>query len=126
MLTEREQQILDLLRRDPLMGSEALAAALGTTRASINVHVSNLGKKGVILGRGYVLAESPGAVVIGGANMDLKARSRARATHRTSTRGTARWRRAGSLATSPRTSAGSATGSTWSASWGATRWVRTS
>ena len=41
MLTEREQQILDLLRRDPLMGSEALAATLGTTRASINVHLSN-------------------------------------------------------------------------------------
>lgn len=87
MLTDREQQIIDLLRRDPLMGSEALAAALGTTRASINVHVSNLGKKGVILGRGYVLAESPGAVVIGGANMDLKARSRARATSRTSNPG---------------------------------------
>lgn len=87
MLTDREQQIVDLLRRDPLMGSEALAAALGTTRASINVHISNLGKKGVILGRGYVLAESPGAVVIGGANMDLKARSRSRATHHTSNPG---------------------------------------
>lgn len=87
MLTDREQQIIDLLRRDPLMGSEALAAALGTTRASINVHVSNLGKKGVILGRGYVLAESPGAVVIGGANMDLKARSAAKATGRTSNPG---------------------------------------
>ena len=87
MLTDREQQIIDLLRRDPLMGSEALAAALGTTRASINVHVSNLGKKGMILGRGYVLAESPGAVVIGGANMDLKARSAAKATSRTSNPG---------------------------------------
>jgi pseudouridine kinase len=87
VLTDREQQIIDLLRRDPLMGSEALAAALGTTRASINVHVSNLGKKGVILGRGYVLAESPGAVVIGGANMDLKARSAAKATSRTSNPG---------------------------------------
>lgn len=87
MLTEREQQILDLLRRDPLMGSEALASALGTTRASINVHLSNLGKKGAILGRGYVLAESPGAVVIGGANMDLKARSHAKATSHTSNPG---------------------------------------
>lgn len=87
MLTDREQQIVDLLRRDPLMGSEALAAALGTTRASINVHVSNLGKKGVILGRGYVLAESPGVVVIGGANMDLKARSAAKATNHTSNPG---------------------------------------
>lgn len=87
MLTEREQQIVDLLRRDPLIGTDALATTLGTSRASINVHVSNLGKKGVILGRGYVLAEQPGAVVIGGANVDLKARSTARATAQTSNPG---------------------------------------
>ena len=87
MLTDREQQIVDLLRRDPLMGSAALAQALGTTRAAINVHLSNLGKKGVILGRGYVLSERPGAVVIGGANVDLKARSARRATSATSNPG---------------------------------------
>ena len=87
MLTEREQQIVDLLRRDPLMRADALAATLGTSRASINVHLSNLGKKGVILGRGYVLAERPGAVVIGGANVDMKARSTARATSKTSNPG---------------------------------------
>ncbi|MEZ5175501.1 MAG: PfkB family carbohydrate kinase [Acidimicrobiia bacterium] len=87
MLTEREQQIVDLLRRDPLMGTDALAATLGTSRASINVHISNLGKKGVILGRSYVLDERPGAVVIGGANLDLKARSKARASGQTSNPG---------------------------------------
>ena len=87
VLTEREQQIVDLLRRDPLMGTDALATSLGTSRASINVHLSNLGKKGVILGRGYVLAERPGAVVIGGANVDLKARSKARVTGQTSNPG---------------------------------------
>ncbi len=87
MLTDRERQIVDLLRRDPLMKAAALAAAVGTSRASINVHLSNLGKKGVILGRGYVLAEQPGAVVIGGANVDLKARSTARATDHTSNPG---------------------------------------
>ncbi len=87
VLTEREQQIVDLLRRDPLIGSDALAEALGTSRASINVHLSNLGKKGVILGRGYVLAERPGAVVIGGANVDMKARSTARVTAETSNPG---------------------------------------
>lgn len=87
VLTAREQQIVDLLRRDPLMTSAALAEALGTTRASINVHLSNLGKKGVILGRGYVLAESPAAVVIGGSNLDVKARSSAKATAGTSNPG---------------------------------------
>jgi len=87
VLTEREQQIVDLIRRDPLMGTDALAKTLGTSRASINVHLSNLGKKGVILGRGYVLADRPGAVVIGGANVDLKARSKAPATSQTSNPG---------------------------------------
>jgi pseudouridine kinase len=74
-LTEREQEIVRHLRRDPLIGSAALAEAIGTTRAAVNVHLSNLGKKGVILGRGYVLSEQPAVVVIGGANMDVKARS---------------------------------------------------
>lgn len=87
MLTEREQQIVELLRRDPLIGTDALAAALGTSRASVNVHLSNLGKKGVVLGRGYVLAEQPGAVVVGGANVDFKARSTAPATAKTSNPG---------------------------------------
>ena len=87
VLTEREQQIVDLVRLDPLIGAELLAATLGTSQASINVHISNLRKKGVILGRGYVLAERPGAVVIGGANVDLKARSAAKATPRTSNPG---------------------------------------
>ncbi len=74
-LTEREREIVALLRRDPLLGSEAIAAELGTTRAAVNVHLSNLGRKGVIRGRGYLLSEGPSVVVIGGANLDLKARS---------------------------------------------------
>lgn len=87
VLTERERQIVEMLRRDPLLSSEQMAETLGTTRASINVHVSNLGKKGVILGRGYVLADQPGIVVIGGANADVKARSYAPAVPATSNPG---------------------------------------
>ncbi|HEX3823451.1 MAG TPA: carbohydrate kinase, partial [Mycobacteriales bacterium] len=88
-LTAREREIVELLRRDPLIGSEAIAQQLGTSRASVNVHLSNLGKKGVVLGRGYILGERPGAVVIGGANVDVKARSNGRATPATSNPGTA-------------------------------------
>ena len=87
-LTEREREIVALLRRDPLIGSAALAAALGTTRAAVNVHLSNLGKKGVILGRGYVLSEEPSVVVVGGANVDVKARSGAAMVPATSNPGT--------------------------------------
>ncbi len=86
-LTDREQQIVALLRRDPLIGSAAIAEQLGMTRAAVNVHLSNLGKKGVILGRGYLLGEQPGVVVVGGANIDVKARSAAPASRRTSNPG---------------------------------------
>ena len=86
-LTGLEQQIVAMLRRDPLIGSAAIAEQLGTTRAAVNVHLSNLGKKGVILGRGYLLSEQPGVVVIGGANVDIKAQSAAPATRHTSNPG---------------------------------------
>jgi pseudouridine kinase len=86
-LTDREQQIIVLLRNDPMMSSAAIADRLGTTPASVNVHLSNLGKKGVILGRGYLLSEAPGVVVIGGSNIDVKARSTAPATQGTSNPG---------------------------------------
>lgn len=87
-LTDREREIVALLRRNPLLGSEAIAATLGTTRAAVNVHLSNLGKKGVILGRGYLLSEEPAVVVVGGANMDVKARSTSSAVPATSNPGT--------------------------------------
>ncbi|HET8614677.1 MAG TPA: PfkB family carbohydrate kinase [Actinomycetales bacterium] len=87
-LTDREQQILQLLRRDPTLPSDAIALALGTTRASVNVHLSNLVKKGAVRGRGYILNESPSVVVLGGSNLDIKARSTERLQPGTSNPGT--------------------------------------
>jgi pseudouridine kinase len=87
-LTEREREVVALLRRDPLMTPAAMAEALGTTRAAVTVHLSNLGKKGVVRGRGYVLADGPSVVVVGGANMDVKARSARAAVPATSNPGT--------------------------------------
>ncbi len=89
-LTHRERQIVDLLRRDPLLSAAGLARELGTSKASIAVHLSNLAKKGVILGRGYVVRRDERAVVVvGGANMDIKARSDRPAELHTSNPGTA-------------------------------------
>src|SRR3954452_1252195 len=84
-LTDREQEVVALLRRDPTIGSAGIAAALGTTRAAVNVHLSNLCRKGVIRGRGYVLSDEPSVVVVGGANLDVKARSTRSAVPATST-----------------------------------------
>ncbi|CDR03536.1 PfkB family carbohydrate kinase [Streptomyces iranensis] len=86
-LTRREREILALLRRDPLAGAQSIADALGTTRTAVNVHLSNLGKKGAILGRGYILRQEHAVVVIGGANVDIKVRSVAPVAYRTSNPG---------------------------------------
>ncbi|MEM8903228.1 MAG: carbohydrate kinase [Actinomycetota bacterium] len=87
MLTETERAVVTLLRADPLISTGELAERLGTSRDAVRVHLSNLGKKGVILGRGYVLRRSGAAVVIGGANLDIKAQSAAAAVAATSNPG---------------------------------------
>ena len=67
---------MDLLRGDPMLDAAAIAARIGATKAAVSVHLSNLTKKGVILGRGYVVRrEAQSVVVVGGANMDLRAHS---------------------------------------------------
>lgn len=86
-VTDREQEIIDLLRREPLITPAEIAERLGSSRAAVNVHLSNLGRKGVILGRGYILSERPPVVVVGGANLDIKARSSAAAIAHTSNPG---------------------------------------
>ncbi len=74
-MTQRERQILRLIEADPMISQEALAAALGITRSSVAVHISNLTKKGCIAGRGYVLRSGSYVVVVGGANVDIWGRS---------------------------------------------------
>lgn len=77
-MTEREQQIMDLLRQEPMLPQGEIARRLGITRSSVGVHLANLSKKGYILGKGYVLAEQTERYIvgIGAANIDLMGRSR--------------------------------------------------
>ena len=75
-LTQRERHIVELLRAQPMLDAAAIAERLGATKAAVSVHLSNLTKKGEILGRGYVVrSEAESVVVVGGANMDVKAHS---------------------------------------------------
>ncbi len=64
-LTLREREIMELLKKDPLISQDELARHLGISRSSIAVHISNLMKKGVILGKGYVFNDQASIVVIG-------------------------------------------------------------
>ena len=74
-MTQRERQILRLIESDPMIPQQELADALGITRSSVAVHISNLIKKGYIAGKGYVLRSGSYAVVVGGVNMDIGGRS---------------------------------------------------
>ncbi|EOD56708.1 PfkB family carbohydrate kinase [Aeromonas molluscorum] len=76
-MTEREQEILALLRQDPMIAQQELATRLGISRSALASHVSSLIRQGLVMGRGYVLREGPYAVVVGGANMDICGQSRA-------------------------------------------------
>ncbi len=64
-LTSREQEIAEILFSEPLISQEELAVRFGISRSSVAVHISNLMKKGIILGKGYVFNKKASIVVIG-------------------------------------------------------------
>ena len=86
-MTERERQILALLRDDPTLSAAAIARRLKSSAAAVTVHLSALRQQGEIIGRGYVLKPAGQVVVIGGANMDFKCQAKAPMVLRTSNPG---------------------------------------
>ena len=86
-MTQRERQILEWIRQDPMISQQELAEKAGITRSSAAVHISNLMKKGYIAGRGYLLREEKYIVVVGGVNMDIGAVSADRLVARDSNPG---------------------------------------
>ena len=72
MLTEREKEILKVIKENPLVSQEEIAKKLSITRSSIAVHISNIMKKGYIIGKGYLINEDPYILSIGGANVDIQ------------------------------------------------------
>ena len=47
-MTERELEILEILKNDPLISQESLAQKLVITRSGVAAHIHNLMKKGYI------------------------------------------------------------------------------
>lgn len=75
-MTERERQIYEKISDEPSISQGELAKALGIARSSVAVHISNLQKKGYILGKGYIVRRGDYVVGVGAANIDLHAKSR--------------------------------------------------
>ncbi|HBI26252.1 MAG TPA: carbohydrate kinase, partial [Peptococcaceae bacterium] len=74
-LTKREREILCFLKKDPTISQEKLAEKMEITRSAVAVHISNLMRKGFILGRGYILDERTGILVIGKTWLEIKAQA---------------------------------------------------
>jgi len=70
-MTNREEELLALIRRNPAISQNELASALGITRSSVAVHITNLMKQGLILGKGYLLKQDDYVCVLGGSNIDI-------------------------------------------------------
>ncbi len=72
-MTQRERQLLEWIRENPMISQQELADKAGITRSSTAVHISNLMKKGCITGKGYIVRTDPYVAVVGGVNMDIGA-----------------------------------------------------
>ncbi len=70
-MTNREREIYNLLRENPMISQKEIADLLGIQRSSVAVHILNLTKKGVVKGKGYILSEGEYVLVIGGSNVDI-------------------------------------------------------
>ena len=70
-----KQRLLALLREQPFITQEALAAQLGLSRSTLTHQLAQLTREGLILGRAYVLAEPGQLLCIGAANRDRKLRT---------------------------------------------------
>ncbi|MFC4711279.1 carbohydrate kinase [Planococcus dechangensis] len=71
-MSQKEQQILSLIERNPYMSQQEMADALGISRPSLANLISGLIRQGRIVGRAYVLPEEDAILCIGGANVDRK------------------------------------------------------
>lgn len=74
-MTNQEEKILEIIKKDPTIEQAAIADVLGIKRSTVAVHISNLIKQGYIAGKGYILNNESYVVGIGAANIDIYGKS---------------------------------------------------
>jgi pseudouridine kinase len=73
----KKQQLLELIRANPFISQQELAAALGLSRPAVANYIAGLIRERKLLGRAYVLPDRRPVTCIGAANLDRKLRSTA-------------------------------------------------
>ncbi len=71
-MNENEKKILSTIRNNPFVTQHQLSQQLGLSRSAVAGYISNLMKKGEIIGRAYVPKEERMITCIGGSNVDRK------------------------------------------------------
>lgn len=76
-MTNRESEIFEIIKNNPYISQDEIANKLSIKRSSVAVHISNLIKKGYLIGKAYVFNENKGneVCVLGGCNIDFIAKS---------------------------------------------------
>jgi pseudouridine kinase len=72
---DKEQEILSYIQENPFITQNDLSARLGLSRSAVAGYISQLLRKGKIVGRAYVLPREAQITCIGAANVDRKAQS---------------------------------------------------
>jgi len=71
-LTEREKEVLKLIKNEATISREEIADKLDISESAVGTYIHHLSTKGYLLGRGYITAPEKKVVVVGGANLDIK------------------------------------------------------
>jgi pseudouridine kinase len=82
--TPKKEQLYELIRANPFISQQDLAAQLGLSRSAVAGHIAGLMRERRLLGRAYVLPDRRPILCIGAANLDRKLRSVGALTMRTS------------------------------------------
>lgn len=69
-LNKNERKVLDVIRQDPYVSQQDLADAVELSRSAVANIISNLVRKGYLLGKAYIVNEERPIVCIGAANID--------------------------------------------------------
>lgn len=71
-MTKKEKEIYDLICKNPTISQVDIATKLNLSKSCVAVHISNLIKKGYIIGKKYILKQDPKMLVIGACNIDIQ------------------------------------------------------
>ena len=71
-LSEKEQAILEVIRKHPFYSQQDIADALGMSRSALANNISDLIRRNYLLGRAYIINDDAPVICIGGMNVDRK------------------------------------------------------